>query len=351
MARKRKLFSLFTKRGVYYASFYDGTGERIRVSTGQEEKTEAEKEGYRLATEYADKSYHAQDETTVNGELTIDALLNRFIEEKEVSELSHYTIRNYRRSFGHFLRLVGRTKPSKEITKSLLSQYGTTRRKEGGKLSTVKMEIRTIITALRWAKGLNILDVDLTDIKPEIAKGRIPPRKRFLSPLEIQKAIQEVKKSSPERLPHVLIYLNLGIRKEDIYSITPESVDLSKRVVTVYVKKVKKHIKLPMNDSMVKLFSELLNGAEPGKPLVRVYSEQWHQMTERWARRAGIPHFTIHDLRRTCGSLMASNGVPIRTIADILGHSDIKTTFETYAHLLPTTSHDAVAKLPVMYLH
>lgn len=49
-------------------------------------------------------------------------------------------------------------------------------------------------------------------------------------------------------------------------------------------------------------------------------------------QQAGLKNFRPHDLRHTCASYLALSGVPIRTIAEILGHSEIKTTMR-YAHL------------------
>jgi integrase len=42
--------------------------------------------------------------------------------------------------------------------------------------------------------------------------------------------------------------------------------------------------------------------------------------------QAGITDLTVHDLRRTVGSHLAAAGVPMPTIAEILGHTDIATT-------------------------
>lgn len=41
----------------------------------------------------------------------------------------------------------------------------------------------------------------------------------------------------------------------------------------------------------------------------------------------------FHDLRHTCASLLALNGVPIKNIQVWLGHSDFRITARYYAHL------------------
>ncbi len=43
-------------------------------------------------------------------------------------------------------------------------------------------------------------------------------------------------------------------------------------------------------------------------------------------KKAGIEPISNHDLRRTCGRMMCNAGVSIENIANIIGHSDTKTT-------------------------
>jgi len=51
-------------------------------------------------------------------------------------------------------------------------------------------------------------------------------------------------------------------------------------------------------------------------------------------RRVGLEDFRPHDLRHTCAAWMVQDGVPIRTVAEYLRHSDIRVTMR-YAHLSP----------------
>ena len=50
-------------------------------------------------------------------------------------------------------------------------------------------------------------------------------------------------------------------------------------------------------------------------------------------KKAGLPHVRFHDLRHSCVALMMANGVAIERIRDWVGHSDIRTTVNTYGHL------------------
>ena len=47
----------------------------------------------------------------------------------------------------------------------------------------------------------------------------------------------------------------------------------------------------------------------------------------------GLRHSRFHDLRHSCASLLLKQGVPMKQIQEWLGHSDISTTANIYAHL------------------
>lgn len=50
------------------------------------------------------------------------------------------------------------------------------------------------------------------------------------------------------------------------------------------------------------------------------------------AVRAEVRPVRFHDLRHTTATLMFAQGVDVRTVADVLGHSDVATTLRTYVH-------------------
>ena len=79
-----------------------------------------------------------------------------------------------------------------------------------------------------------------------------------------------------------------------------------------------------------------------GKPLDgRNVSRQFH----RNLTAAGLPSIRFHDLRHTAASLLLAQGVEPRTIMEILGHSQVSLTLDTYTHIMPTLQRDAAAKM------
>lgn len=58
----------------------------------------------------------------------------------------------------------------------------------------------------------------------------------------------------------------------------------------------------------------------------------------RWfsqlAEDAGLGHWSTHELRHSCASLLLAMGVPLEVVSETLGHSSIRVTKDRYGHLL-----------------
>lgn len=52
----------------------------------------------------------------------------------------------------------------------------------------------------------------------------------------------------------------------------------------------------------------------------------------RFLKRNGFVHYTFHALRHTFATRGAAAGVDIKSLSEILGHSDVTTTLRTYVH-------------------
>jgi integrase len=62
-------------------------------------------------------------------------------------------------------------------------------------------------------------------------------------------------------------------------------------------------------------------------------------------KRAGLPPIRFHDLRHTCATLMLSQNVNPKVASEMLGHSTIAITLDTYSHVLPNMQQSAVRAL------
>jgi integrase len=68
-------------------------------------------------------------------------------------------------------------------------------------------------------------------------------------------------------------------------------------------------------------------------------------MFQRSLARIGLPRQRFHDLRHACASLLLVEGVSPRVVMEILGHSQITLTLNTYSHVMPELQTDAAAKM------
>ena len=65
----------------------------------------------------------------------------------------------------------------------------------------------------------------------------------------------------------------------------------------------------------------------------------------RVLKSAGLRHQRFHDLRHANASLLLAEGVHPRVVMEMLGHSQISLTLNTYSHVIPSLQDDAVARV------
>ena len=63
---------------------------------------------------------------------------------------------------------------------------------------------------------------------------------------------------------------------------------------------------------------------------------------------AGLPRIRFHDLRHTCASLLLVQGVHPRIVMEILGHSQISMTMDTYSHVMPELQREAATQMDAL---
>ena len=65
--------------------------------------------------------------------------------------------------------------------------------------------------------------------------------------------------------------------------------------------------------------------------------------------RAGLPDIRFHDLRHSCASLLVAQGVHPRMVMEILGHSTIVLTMNTYAHIMSEAQRQALSVMDGLF--
>lgn len=157
------------------------------------------------------------------------------------------------------------------------------------------------------------------------------PRERFLTTEEVQALADACK--HPAAAGYVLLAAYTGIRRGHLMRLTAHDVqgefirlDRSSKTRTLQL--------VPLHPKVQGIASRLPLGIGD-----RQLSEDWSQ-----ARAVTGIDCRWHDLRHTCASWLVQAGVPIYTVAEVLGHSSTVVT-KRYAHLAPQHLADAMAKI------
>lgn len=71
---------------------------------------------------------------------------------------------------------------------------------------------------------------------------------------------------------------------------------------------------------------------------------------KRMLRRAGLPQeIRFHDLRHTCATIALEEGVEIKALSSMLGHSDVAFTMNTYVHATKKIKTSAADKMEAAF--
>ena len=147
--------------------------------------------------------------------------------------------------------------------------------------------------------------------------------------------------------PMVLVSLNTGMRRGELFSLTWPMVNFHNKTITVGgdTAKTSETRHIPMNTetfNTLKAWKDqsgesafVFPGLEGGR--MEDVKSAWLKLL----KEACITGFRWHDMRHDFASRLVMAGVPLNTVRDLLGHADIKMTLR-YAHLAPGTKAAAV---------
>ena len=76
---------------------------------------------------------------------------------------------------------------------------------------------------------------------------------------------------------------------------------------------------------------------------------QLHVEFQKFLKDAGLPPIRFHDLRHSAASFPLAMGVHPKVVQEILGHSVIGTTMDTYSHVLPSLQREAMDKMDKLF--
>ena len=261
-----------------------------------------------------------------------------------------------------------------DINPWLIEKHRSARVKEGIEPTTINRDIATLRSALSKAVEWGILENHpLNKVKPL----RVDPsaRIRYLSEDE-ERRLRTAMDNRQEKMrrrrqqanawreergyqeltiwgtftdylkPIVLLCLNTGLRRGELFNLAWTDVDLDRKVLTVLGKgaKYRKTRHIPLNQEAQTILRDWRSqGDGKGLVLSNASGGRLTDIKTAWrnlVKAADIDDFRFHDLRHTFASNLVMAGVDLNTVRELLGHSDIKMTLR-YAHLAP--EHKAAA--------
>ncbi len=199
--------------------------------------------------------------------------------------------------------------------------------------------------AITW--GLR--DATLPDPGAYIERYRERSRERWATPEELPK-LRDAIEAQPSPYVRGLVWLLLmtGVRLGEALGLTWDRVDLQRREARLVNTKNGRERVVPLSDPAVAVLRDLprtlgtpryvFPGQRSGRPLPR------SSLTKPWDEirtAAGMPDLRLHDLRRTCGSWLATSGVGTAVVGKVLGHLSQQAT-QVYARVADTAAREAL---------
>lgn len=168
------------------------------------------------------------------------------------------------------------------------------------------------------------------------------PKYRYLQPEEISAMINEC--VADDRLQgtrdaaiFALLY-GCGLRRAELVGINIDNIDAREQALLIHGKGNKERkVYVPEKSwSLLHAWIHMLERTD-GPVFVRIRkSNQLSEMrltdqavyflTKSWMVKSGMENFTPHDFRASFISYLLDNGEDIKTVADCVGHNDIRTT-------------------------
>lgn len=286
---------------------------------------------------------------------------------------------NVRRIKANFPDLLNRRMA--DITEWQIEKWRSERRKAGRKSSTINRDLMALRSVLTKAVKWNVLDAHpLSGVKASNADST--GRARYLSATE-EKALRKALHARDRRkieararanawrrargyeeypnlsnaayfdylTPMVLLALNTGLRRGELFSLCRRQVDLDACRITVkgITSKSGRSRYIPLNNEAAMVMKSWLSQSDSESELVFPAASGRSLQTVRRAwtsvlSKAGITDFRLHDLRHHFASRLVMRGIDLYTVSTLLGHSSVQMT-ERYSHLAPEHLEQAVAQL------
>lgn len=282
----------------------------------------------------------------VSHNLLFSGLLDRFEHDvldagvKRSADTDRSKIRNY------LLPLLGHFKIH-DIDEGVIGRYlnGLSNLKPATRNRHLAL-LKAIFGYGRRMKLVTTLPTEFIRMLPETTS-----RRRAMSHEEFQrwfKACEQKHHKEPDSAAVMLLmFLGLtGLRLGETRHLRLEDVEWSRRVITLRQTKNGRQRHVPVCDKAFVLLTEAhqflgdSGWVFPGQNTDNPVAEP-RRLQKTLCETAGIPPYTIHELRHSFATILVESGADIHMVKELLGHSTIKVT-EIYVHSSPERYHAAV---------
>lgn len=334
---------IFSRRGHLYISYTDALGRR------KQRKTNAPT--LQQARAIRERELHLAEKARVlgynpPGRETFTEVIPRY--------LQHQKARLTRAAFGrtkgiietHLKTTFGPMRLS-EIRKGHIQKYITDRSADVSPASVTK--------ELNCLKHLLNLCVEWEVVPTNHARGVKSPkapagRVRYLQPTELRAVLE----CSPAWLrPIAALLAFTGMRRGELLGLRWLDVDLKGNRILLPQTKNGSGRTVWLNELALQVLDSIDRTGT--RPTDRVFPTSSQVNPEnvslsflRTCRRVGIADFRLHDLRHTAASWLRMQGADIGTVADLLGHKDLRMA-RRYQHLSPVFLQAAVRGLDTAF--
>jgi integrase len=234
-------------------------------------------------------------------------------------------------------------------------------RQKGYAVATLRGARATLSTVLQAAVDRGYLEKNPAHgIRIREAGAR--PQRRFYSPAQVRQLLVEL--TEPCRTVVQLAVLT-GMRIGEILALRWKRVDLQRGTLEVaetfsdgafgLPKTRSSNRVIPMSEFLISVLKTYRIGKPSNSPEDLVFRTRtgtplssknlYNRELAPACDRIKQPRVSWHSFRHTHATLLAEVGESIKTAQSLLGHSDLGTTLNTYAHVIPDSQRRAVERV------
>lgn len=249
-----------------------------------------------------------------------------------------------RRAKRHILPKLGRLQ-LEDLTPDVVASWHRALGK--GTPAEANRSMQTLRAAWRWGGKEGRIASGLTNPTARVTRFPEVSRDRWLSTEEVEQLTKAVaRESDPYVKAAIPLFLLTGLRKRELLRARWEDVNLDRGEIRLPITKKGEPQVRTLTAPAVEILRGLPRMAEspyvfprpsdPTKPRDDI-KRPWDRIRER----AKLADVTLHDLRRTAGSVMAQRGISLHVIGNVLGHSHPGVT-KLYARLASKNEREAL---------